>query len=109
MSVYHYESGKPLLNKTEINIKDVIKDSVTALKYIAADKESQIYFDIEEDLPLIYADSDEIGRVLSNLLGNAIKHTRKGTQIKISAYKKDGYIQVAVQDNGKEYQKTRLR
>jgi len=100
LSVYHYESGKPALNKTETNIKELVEESVTSLKYLAADKESQIYFDIPEDLPLINVDKDEISRVLSNLIGNAIKHTRKNTQIRIYASKEENNILVAVQDNG---------
>ena len=52
------------------------------------------------NLPLINIDRGEISRVFSNLVGNAIKHTKKGTQIKISAFVKDNCIQFAIQDNG---------
>jgi len=100
LSVYHYESGKPVLNKTETNIKELIEESVISLKYLAADKESQIYLNIPEDLPLINVDRDEITRVLSNLVGNAIKHTRKNTQIRVYASKEENNILIAVQDNG---------
>jgi len=100
LSVYHYESEKPLLNKEKTNIKALIEESVVSLKYLAADKESQIHIDISEDLPLIEIDRDEIIRVFSNLIGNSIKHTRKGTQIKINAVEKDGFIEFAIQDNG---------
>ena len=100
LSVYHYESEKPVLNKTETNIKELIEESIISLKYIAADKESQIYLDIPEDLPLINVDRDEITRVLSNLVGNAIKHTRKNTQIRVYASKEENNILIAVQDNG---------
>lgn len=100
LSVYHYESGKPVLNKTETNIKELIEESITSLKYLAADKESQIYLDIPENLPLIKIDKDEISRVFSNLVGNAIRHTRKGTQIRVYASKEEKAILIAVQDNG---------
>ena len=100
LSVYHYETGKSLLNKEETNIKDLIDESVISLKYLAADKESQIYIDITEDLPFLNIDRDEIARVFSNLIGNAVKHTRKGTRIEINALKKDDFIEFAIRDNG---------
>jgi len=37
------------------------------------------------DLPLVRADRAQIGRVLSNLLGNAIRHTPLGGEVKIEA------------------------
>jgi len=37
------------------------------------------------DLPLVRADRAQIGRVLSNLLGNAIRHTPPGGEVKIEA------------------------
>lgn len=100
LSVYHYESGMFLLNKTETNIGEIIEHSVKALKYLADDKESQIYYEVEADLPLISIDRDEIGRVILNLIGNAIKHTRKGTEINVSAKREKHFIQIAIHDNG---------
>ena len=47
-------------------------------------------------------------RVFSNLIGNAIKHTRKGTQINISASRKDRFIKFAIQDNGEGIPKEQI-
>lgn len=108
LSVYHYETGRPILNKIETNIKELIEDSVITLKYLAADKESQIYFNIQENLPLINIDRDEINRVFSNLIGNAIKHTKRETQIQINAYRKNNNIEFAIQDNGEGISKEQI-
>ena len=108
LSVYHYESGLPVLNQQETNIKELMEESVRSLKYLATDKDSQISFDIQENLPLINVDRGEISRVFSNLVGNAIKHTKKGTQIKISAFVKDNFIQFAIQDNGEGISKEHI-
>ncbi|MEI8390730.1 MAG: ATP-binding protein [bacterium] len=100
LSVYHYESGKPPLNKTEINIKELIQESVKTLKYLAAEKDSQINIDIPDELPVIHADKEEIGRIIFNLVGNAIRHTREGTEIQVSALREDNNIKISVKDNG---------
>lgn len=100
LAVYHYESGHLELDKTESSIPELIDGPVRSLKYIAEDKESDISIDLAKDLPLVNVDKDEIQRVLSNLIGNALKHTKKGTKILIGAYKVDNGIQVSVKDNG---------
>ncbi|GEM_PF-2896595 len=107
-SVYHYELGNPALNKTDANIKEVIENSIRPLKYLAEDKKSHISTEIQDDLPLINIDKDEIGRVVSNLAGNAIRHTREGTEIKITAIKNNNDIQVSVHDNGEGIIKDRI-
>lgn len=100
LSVYHYESGFSILSRTQTGINEIIEESVRALKYLAEDKESKINYEIQEDLPLVNIDSEEISRVLINLIGNAIKHTKKGTQININAFKTDDSIEISIRDNG---------
>ena len=51
-------------------------------------------------MSLVRADKAEIGRVIINLVSNAIKHTREGTEINISAEKINNELRVAVADNG---------
>ncbi len=101
LSVYHFESGKVELNKSFENIENVIKDSVKSLKYMAEDKAIKISIEMQENLPLVEVDRDEIKRLLMNLLSNAIKHNENGIKIVIKAVKMDNYIQVSVSDNGK--------
>ncbi len=58
-----------------------------------------------EDLPEIFADADLIRRILSNLIGNAVKHTQKG-RVRVSATTadvddaRDRLIQIEVADTG---------
>ncbi|MFK7803917.1 MAG: sensor histidine kinase [Anaerolineae bacterium] len=55
----------------------------------------------EEGLGSVYMDSRLIGRVLSNLVKNACRHTPSGGSITISAYRdKSGPVFVSVRDSG---------
>jgi len=99
-SVYHYEAGRVILNKTETNIKILIENALVSLKYLAEEKKSFIIKEIPDDLPLINIDSDEISRVITNLVGNAIKHTKENTEIKINVSKNKNNILISVKDNG---------
>ncbi|OGI21961.1 MAG: hypothetical protein A2287_06400 [Candidatus Melainabacteria bacterium RIFOXYA12_FULL_32_12] len=100
LSIYHYESGKFTLNLQPNNIQDIISHAVRSMIPLAKDQQSEITTNIQENLPEIMIDRDEINRVITNLISNAIKHTRKGTAITISAHKTDNEIQIAVSDNG---------
>ncbi|EKE04717.1 MAG: two-component sensor histidine kinase [uncultured bacterium] len=101
LSVYHYESGKIALTLQAGNIQDTIEAAVRSLKHFAKSQESDITMDIQPDLPLVMMDQTEINRVLVNLISNAIKHNKKGTQIIVAAKKADNEVQVSVSDNGR--------
>ena len=54
-----------------------------------------------DDLPLVRADRLQIGRVLSNLLNNAIRHTPGGGQIHLEAQSgSNGTVDFRVRDTG---------
>ena len=48
----------------------------------------------------VFADKNEIKRVIFNLLGNAINHNPKGTSVLLSTWIKGKDIIVSVKDNG---------
>lgn len=100
LTLYHYESGKFELNMQPCHIQDLINDVLAMLQPLAMEKESEITKDIASDLPEISVDSGEIKRVITNLLGNAIKHTKKGTKIHVTANKAYNEILVSIHDNG---------
>jgi signal transduction histidine kinase len=59
--------------------------------------------EVEGDLPQVFADEIQLGRVLQNLIANAVKFRREGLTpvVRISAHEQhDGSIRVEVADNG---------
>ncbi|WP_310528950.1 GAF domain-containing sensor histidine kinase [Nocardioides sp.] len=48
----------------------------------------------------VLGDAEEIGTVLNNLLGNAVKYTRTGGRVDIEVAANDAWTQVAVSDTG---------
>ena len=64
-------------------------------------KKQGISTDIPQDLPLVYADIDQVQRVLTNLIDNAIKYTPAHGQIGVIAlHRTTEKVQVSIRDTG---------
>lgn len=100
LTVYSLELGQHELKKEFVNINKIIDNAISTIKPLADDNESQIIKNIQKNLIDIYMDPDEIKRIFINLISNAIKHNRKGTEIKVSAELKDDAILLSISDNG---------
>lgn len=92
------EAGALHLQKRPYPIVEVVHAVLARLNWLTADHE--VVVDLPDDLPLAALDYEQIDRVLSNLIENAIKYSPHGTVIRISARAKDGELHVGVSDYG---------
>ena len=85
LDINKIEAGKMDFNYKLMNIHTVIETVKTNFDCVA--KEHNIKFTSleEENLPDIYADSQRLGQVLTNLVSNAIKFTPEGKSITIKS------------------------
>ncbi len=85
LDINKIEAGKMDFNYKLMNIHSVIENVKTNFECVA--KENNINFtSVEENnLPDIYADSQRLGQVLTNLVSNAIKFTPQGKSITIKS------------------------
>ena len=64
-------------------------------------KKQSLDTDIPQDLPYVYADKDQIQRVLTNLIDNAIKYTPANGKISMSAlHRTTEKVQISIRDTG---------
>ncbi|NDJ77964.1 MAG: hybrid sensor histidine kinase/response regulator [Chloroflexi bacterium] len=76
----------------------------TAKKYadFAMEQQVEIEIDVPDDLPPVLADGEYLSAALECLVDNAIKFTdRPETKVTLRAYEEDGYVCIAVQDQGR--------
>ncbi|MFH1771198.1 MAG: ATP-binding protein [Candidatus Omnitrophota bacterium] len=92
------EAGKIKLEKEFVNIVEIAKDAANSFFAMAKNKEIEIKVLNNESLNL-YADKDKLTQVITNLLGNAVKYTEKGT-IEIGAKDMGEFIECFVNDSG---------
>jgi signal transduction histidine kinase len=85
---------------TETKPSDVVQAAVAAVRERLEAAECQLQIDVTPELPSLHADQDALVTVLLNLLDNAFKYTREDKRISIHAYREEGHVVFAVEDNG---------
>jgi two-component system, NtrC family, sensor histidine kinase GlrK len=97
------ESGMMPLTLQEAGLPSIVEKNLQRFSPIAQRKKIGLQAQIPQDLPLLRMDIEKIDVVLENLLSNALKFTREGGRILITArYRTDaGSIEVAVSDTGR--------
>jgi len=87
----------------KINLSDVSLDNLAkriADRFITQTDRHTIVVDFPPDFPIVLADENRIGQVLSNLLSNAIKYSTEGGKISISGRVRPEQVIVCVSDQG---------
>ena len=95
------ESGAYKISKQEnIDIVYLVEETALNMSEYINNKGIELIIDPEiEELP-ICCDSNEIERCIINLIGNAVKFTEEGGQIKV-LIKEDGKnVSISIEDNG---------
>lgn len=98
LEVHRLEAGEMPLHPQIIDLPALVDKVLDDLK-ILANSHRCINHRGESPIP-VEADADLIERVLSNLLGNAMKYTPKGGVIEIKTTVSNGKVMVSVSDTG---------
>lgn len=94
------EAGEMVLRAEPLNLKSIVNDVFVDFALLAEEKAIALKDSVEDDLPLVYADSDKIRQVLYNLIENAIKYSAEGGRVSVAAREKGAYLVVTVKDTG---------
>lgn len=100
LDIARIESGKVSMKKEQAELKNIVSGAVELLSIQAKEKEIDLGFTVPEDANSVFADQEQIKRVLINIAGNAIKFTPPKGKITIESRKTDGAVQVDVKDTG---------
>lgn len=89
------------LSLQEIDLGQTIQKIVRQLRQ-STESYAHITVQVTEPLPVVYADTLLFRQALANLLSNAFKFTKyqPAPMVRIDAYETQGFIEIAIADNG---------
>jgi len=93
------ESKEPLLKIQSINLARVIAQVINTMKPLAEQKKISLHFSSTNQF-LIEADADQISRVITNIVDNAIKYTPQEGKIDITLSRDNTHAKLAIRDTG---------
>jgi len=101
-TISQLESGELKLNLVKFNIKELTDDIIESFEMKADAKNMRLYYGKNYERPIyVVADKSQIEKLLTNLIGNAIKYGYANTgKIKISFFDMDKNLLIEVTDNG---------
>ncbi len=100
LDVTRLESGKLRISPRPGAIGALMATTADVLAPIAAARGVTLETELEAGLPMVHIDPDRIAQVLSNLVGNAVKFTERGGQVRMRALRHESGVLLVVQDTG---------
>jgi PAS domain S-box-containing protein len=94
------EAGRVSVQDEPFNLRSCMRDTVALMTIAARRKKLRLEIVVAPEVPhVISGDSDRLGQVLINLIGNAVKFTEKG-EVKVSVERREQALHFAVADTG---------
>jgi PAS domain S-box-containing protein len=94
------ETSDTEINRAFVDIGSVVQEAVDQIAPFALAKRLSVSAEVAPNLPKVMADRDLLLRVLTNLLDNAIKFTRKEGRITIDVQPSGDEVAFTVSDTG---------
>jgi signal transduction histidine kinase/GAF domain-containing protein len=94
------DAGQFNLNLQEIDLAPVITEMMEEMELNAEDVDVSLVKQVADELPLVLADGPRIAQVIRNLVTNAVKFTRAGGSVTVSADVTPEQLVIRVQDTG---------
>lgn len=94
------EAGGLHLELRPNSISDLISDTIESFSELAARQDLTLDASAEPGVDPVLMDARQIGRVLANLLGNALRHTPAGGTVQVQATRRAEQVLVEISDTG---------
>jgi PAS domain S-box-containing protein len=102
LDVNRLDAGKLAIEAAPVDPAVLLTDSLQTLRPLVEEKGIKFDMQLETGLPKVMADRERIQQTLSNLVGNAIKFSDRGSKIVVVARSQDSQsVVISVIDSGK--------
>jgi two-component system, OmpR family, phosphate regulon sensor histidine kinase PhoR len=100
LAISRMQSGRVAREKERLQLAPLLKEIVELMKGEAIERRIEVNLEIPEELPLASANREDLTRVFTNFVDNAIKYNRPGGKVFIRAAAVDAFLRVEIQDTG---------
>ena len=94
------DMGTLNLRLDQLAVADILEDAAVMLKPLAKQRDVGLQFDSVNQSILAFVDRERVMRVLSNLIGNAIKFSRKHSKVLIKVRSDQQFVTISIADSG---------
>lgn len=94
------QSGDMFFHIQKVNLTQVCHEIILEFYTILEEEKFHVEVNIEDKPLYANVDIEAVGRILKNLIDNAIQYGNAGKFLRISLYKKDNHIYIEVEDHG---------
>jgi len=94
------DAGGFPLNLAKASLGDLVSDTLESFTQLAKQQEITLEGQVDSDVDPVMMDTQAIGRVLNNLIGNALRHTANGGRVSVWAQRTARGVEVTVSDTG---------
>ncbi|MEM7557961.1 MAG: ATP-binding protein [Planctomycetota bacterium] len=100
LDIQQLEAGSMTIQANQFEIQRMVAEIQDHLNPLLAEQDQKFVCRIAPDLTSIEADKEKVTSCLINLLGNAVKYTPQGGEIRLLAERIDTWIEITVVDTG---------
>jgi two-component system, cell cycle sensor histidine kinase PleC len=100
LDISDMQSGTYALDEREVHVPEVLQAAMATFKSHALELGLELVEDIAADLPSVKGDAAKLGKVFSNLIGNALKFTPPGGSVTVEARAQEDRVVICVRDTG---------
>lgn len=94
------DAGGFSLHRAESSLSDLVSDTLESFTELAKQQEIVLEGNVDSDVDPVMMDTQAIGRVLNNLIGNALRHTTGRGRVSVWVRRAAQSVEVTVSDTG---------
>jgi signal transduction histidine kinase len=94
------DAGGFPLHLTPASLNDLVSDTLESFTELAKQQGNRLEGQVESDVDPVFMDTQAIGRVLNNLISNALRHTPPEGRVSVWVRRTGTRVEVTVSDTG---------
>ena len=94
------EAGGLHLDRQPLSLADLISDTLESFALVAQERDVALAGSADPQMDPVLVDAGLVGRVLTNLVGNGVRHTPAGGTVAVTARQLEDGVRVDVFDSG---------